>query len=85
MMVRYVEESDEELRRKSNRTFCRILASLPLDDSTTYDYEERPSDRLIENIDLARSREDWAEMAKLASELDDLQSEAAETQSGANW
>ena len=74
MMSSYAEESSEELQHKSNRTFRRILASLPLEVSTRYGYEERPTDRLIENIDFARAREDWAEMARIAEKLVDLKS-----------
>jgi len=55
MMSSYAEESSEELQHKSNRTFRRILASLPLEVSTRHGYEEKPTDRLVENIDLARS------------------------------
>ena len=29
MMTSYVKETDEQLRQASNRTFARILASLP--------------------------------------------------------
>ena len=31
MMTNYVKETDDEMRRKSNRTFQRIIASLPAD------------------------------------------------------
>ena len=72
MMGSYAEESSEELQHKSNRTFRRILASLNLEVSTRYGYEEKPTDRLIENIDFARSREDWTEVARIAAELVDL-------------
>jgi hypothetical protein len=77
MMVSYAEETSEELQQKSNRTFRRIRASLPLDVSTRYGAEESPFDRLVEQIDLARSREDWTEMARLSAELVELKRSTA--------
>ena len=39
MMRHYVGEHDEELRHASNRTYARILASLPTDVATRYGYQ----------------------------------------------
>ena len=68
----YTEEEDEELRHKSNRTYRRILTSLPVAVASRYGYVEKPSDRLIERLDSARTRDDWNEVARLAVALGEL-------------
>lgn len=72
MTTSYTEEADEELRHKSNRTFRRILRSLPVDIATRYGYEEKPCDCLIEQLDTARSVEDWSQVVEVAKALDAL-------------
>lgn len=69
MMTSYAHETDEELRHKSNRTFRRIRNSLPVEVAVRYGYEDKPADRLIEHLDLARSQCDWAEVKRIADEL----------------
>lgn len=77
-------EDDEELRHRSNRTYRRILGSLPMDVACRYGYQEKPSDRLIEKLDLARSQEQWNEVVELADALEKLPAvKAASTTSGA--
>ena len=53
MMANYVRESDEELRQKSNRTFRRILASLPLAVRRRYGFVPSPTEALEEELQLA--------------------------------
>ena len=69
MMASYADEDDEELRHRSNRTYSQILSSLPVDVACGYGYREKPSDRLIEKLDLARSQEQWNEVVELADAL----------------
>lgn len=76
MMSSYARETDMERRQKSNRTYRRIRSSLPVDVATRYGYEEKPADRLLERLDLARSQGDWEEVARLAKELSDLERQA---------
>lgn len=53
----------------SNRTFQRIRNSLPVEVAIRYGHEEKPADRLAEQLDLARSQGDWKSVARLAEEL----------------
>jgi hypothetical protein len=69
MTASYTEEEDEELRHRSNRTYRRILTSLPVAVASRYGYVDKPSDRLIERLDSARTQEGWKEVARLAKEL----------------
>jgi hypothetical protein len=69
MTASYTDENDEELRHKSNRMYRRLLAALPVDVATRYGAVVKPSDRLIERLDLARSSEDWCEVARVAAAL----------------
>ncbi|MDF1844357.1 MAG: hypothetical protein P1U77_23215 [Rubripirellula sp.] len=72
MMASYAEEADDEMRHKSNRTYRRILASLPVDVATRYGYEEKTSGRLIEQLDTARSTENWSQVVQVAGALQAL-------------
>lgn len=72
MTASYTEEDDEEFRHKSNRTYNRILKSLPVDVAIRYGYVEKESDRLIERLDLARTQDDWKEVAQIAAALEAL-------------
>ena len=74
MAASYAQEFDEELWHKSNRTFRRILSSIPVDVAALYGYEETPADRLMEQLDQARSQADWSEVSRLAAELEKLKS-----------
>ena len=68
MTASYTEEDDEEFRHRSNR----ILKSLPIDIASRYGYVEKKSDRLIERLDLARTHDDWKEVAQIAAALEAL-------------
>jgi len=72
MRASYARASDEEFRRMSNRTFRRIRSSLQVEVATRYGYDEKPADRLMEQLDLARSQGDWETVARLAEELSSL-------------
>lgn len=74
MAASYAQEFNEELRLKSNRTFGRILSSLPTDVAALYGYEETPRDRLAEQLNQAGARGDWKEVSRLAEELQKLES-----------
>jgi hypothetical protein len=69
MRASYARASDEEFRRMSNRTFRRIRSSLPVEVASRYGYEEKPADRVMEQLDLARSLGNWETVARLAEEL----------------
>ena len=60
------------MRQKSNRTFRRILNSLPVEVAVRYGYNERPVDRLAERLDMARARGDWKEVVTVAQQLAEL-------------
>jgi integrase len=81
MMASYADEDDEELRHRSNRTYRRILGSLPVDVACRYGYQEKPSDRLIEKLDLARSQEQWSAVIELADALGKLPAQEAASSS----
>ena len=63
-------EREEELRQASNRTFRRILASLPTENATRYghvaDIEEIQLKKLLV---AATEAQDWARVEELAAEL----------------
>ncbi|WP_163981387.1 hypothetical protein [Roseiconus lacunae] len=42
---------------------------MPVDVACRYGYDEKPSDRLIEMLDLARSQEQWNDIVELANAL----------------
>ena len=57
VMVRsYARETDEELRQRTNRTYHRIRHSLPIEATARYGYEEKPADRLAQELALLRHR-----------------------------
>ena len=53
MMTNYVKETDDEMRRKSNRTFCALIASLPPDVAEGYGYVEQAKSVLQLNVEAA--------------------------------
>ena len=65
MMTNYVEEHDEEMRQRSNRTYRRIIASLPTDVAERYGYVRDSKADLEERLRAALDAQDWG----LASEL----------------
>jgi integrase len=76
MRASYARASDEEFRRMSNGTFRRIHSSLPVEVAARYGYEEKPSERIMERLDLARSQGDWDAVSRLAEELARLEDQA---------
>ncbi len=70
MMRHYVSERAEELRHASNRTYTRILASLPPDVAIRYGYEpvSRTAD-LETRLEAATKAKDWGLVADLANRL----------------
>ncbi len=75
MEASYAQEFDEELWRKSNRTYRRIRASLPHDVAVRYGYDESERERLLEELDRARMKANWEEVARLAQLIEQLDQE----------
>lgn len=73
MMTSYVTEEDEELRHRSNRTYWRIVASLPLDVSRRYGYVASATDRLEQQLQAAIAAKDWSLARRLATKLESAQ------------
>ncbi len=70
MMKHYITERDEELRQASNRTYRRILASLPPEVAFRYGYvAENGSAQLEAKLKAATEAGDWTLVAELAAEL----------------
>ena len=69
MMTNYVMELDEEFRQRSNRTYHRILAALPLEVAGRYGYSPSTQDRLEEQIRAAVAAKDWDKAAELSQQL----------------
>jgi integrase len=57
------------LWHKSNRTFQRILASLPSDLAMLFGYVETNRERLSRELERAKDVGDWSQVAKLAAEM----------------
>jgi hypothetical protein len=77
MMTHYVTEREEELRHASNRTFHRILASLPQDVARRYGHlDEDDAVRLGRRLQAATDAQDWPLVMQLAAELAALQLES---------
>jgi hypothetical protein len=69
MMTNYVKETDDEMRRKSNRTFQRIIASLPPKVAEGYGYVEKVKGLLHLNLEAALADQNWDLAAGLIAEL----------------
>ena len=70
MMTNNVMELDEEnFRQRSNRTYHRILAALPLEVANRYGYSPTTLDRLEEQVRAAVGAKDWDKAAKLSQQL----------------
>ncbi len=69
MPTSYVGESDEEMRAKSNRTYRRIVASLPPDVAERYGYVEAGIDPLVERLHAAVARQEWGLASRITAEL----------------
>lgn len=61
-----------DLWRKSNRTYYRILATLPADLAALFGYVESAKDQLGRELEAAKARGDWSQVAKLAAEPEAL-------------
>jgi hypothetical protein len=71
MMTHYVEETDPEMREASNRTYRRILASLPAEVARRYGHaeEERPPATEEQQLQQAVAARDWQRVAELSALL----------------
>jgi integrase len=69
LMTNYVRETDEELRAKSNRTYERILASLPPEVARRYGQILPAVEQLEQQIQAAVAAKNWPLAAKLTAEL----------------
>jgi hypothetical protein len=69
MMTNYVMELDEEFRQRSNRTYHRILAAIPLEVANRYGYSPTDRDRLEEQVRAAVGAKDWDKAAELSQHL----------------
>ena len=71
LMTNYVQETDEEMRRASNRTFNRILSSLGPVIATRYGQPIRKKSREELEAELIglTAEKNWAEVARIAAEL----------------
>ena len=70
MMRHYVNEHDEELCHASNRSYVRILRSLPLDIATRYGYQPVNGTADLEaRLEAATKAKDWSLVADLANRL----------------
>jgi coproporphyrinogen III oxidase len=67
-----VTEQEEELRLASNRTYTRLLASLPQEIATRYGYlPESQTDDLEARLEAAAKAKNWKLVADLAQQLAD--------------
>jgi len=69
MMTAYVKETDDELRARSNRTFARIMASLPAEVARRYGYHKQAPPPLEEQLQAAIAARDWDRAAALTAQL----------------
>jgi len=69
MMASYVKEMDEELRARSNRTFRRILASLPVEVARRYGNVEEDRSELEQRLQAATVGKDWGLVAAISARL----------------
>lgn len=69
MLTSYVNETDEEMRPKNNRTFNRIVAGLPDDVAERYGDDKRKSDRLQMRLAAAEASQNWHLVATTAATL----------------
>ena len=66
----YVDDTDQELLLKSNRTFERIVTSLPLKVAERYGYDpEEEGAGLAELLKAAIDRHDWDAVEELMAKI----------------
>ena len=68
-LTNYVKETDEEMRHRSNRTYARILASLPPEVARRYGHEPTVVDPLAEKLQEAIAAQNWALANAITAEL----------------
>jgi phage terminase Nu1 subunit (DNA packaging protein) len=69
-MAHYVRETDDQLRHKSNRTYRRILASLPAEVVRRFGHIDAGAvDPLEERLQSAIIAKDWPLVAGLSARL----------------
>jgi integrase len=66
MMTAYVKETDDELRARSNRTFARIVASLPPDVARRYGHMDLAPTPLEQQLAAAVVAKDWERVTALS-------------------
>jgi hypothetical protein len=69
MMTNYVKETDEQLRQASNRTFRRILVSLPAEVASRYGQAQLKTNELEEQLQAAIAAKDWPRVTELSARL----------------
>jgi integrase len=69
LMTNYVRETDVEMRRRSNRTYERILASLTPEVACRYGHIEADLTTLEQQLVAAMAAKDWRRAAELTARL----------------
>lgn len=69
LMPNYVKETDVEMRRRSNRTYERILASLSPEVASRYGHVEAAPTTLEQQVEAAIASKDWRKAAELTARL----------------
>jgi integrase len=69
MMTNYVKETDEQLRQASNRTFARLVASLPAEVARRYGHAEIGDEDLEQLLRAAIAAKDWLRVTGLSARL----------------
>ena len=69
LTTNYVKETDEEMLQRSNRTFRRIVASLPRDVAYRYGYAGDALSDTENRLRMAVMGKDWVLASRLAGEL----------------
>ena len=71
MLRHYVDEEEEELRQKSNRTFARIVAGLPLEVAARYGHIASETCLLESQVRSAVEASDWGKAEQILRQLRD--------------
>lgn len=67
MMTNYVKETDVQLRQASNRTFNRILASLPAEVARRYGHVADSMNEVEDKLRAAIAAKDWSRVTELSA------------------